>query len=652
MIYKDHKIIADYATSDSSKPYMIEGRASEKNQIKAIKGYKKLVEKTLELDHSLKFDYSKAPHLIILKDNAPLMSVVAPDLAFKTREHYNCMGALFNSAFENKETFELSRKIGLIYDLNTHSCIAGRYVDDLALKQELSKSFRAVGKHDSVQSDFDFLRSGGTIPKEQNANDSVYFHSKEALLEQDIANQKTALAEAIKSTANPTESLLNQHTEISKSHFNSLKRANDNSSLYGISVEWLEQQLIDRDLRVKEALNPSKLLPNLNNIVIADKYNKELMKFKTGGSSIAMNKSVFNNEQAIDFAAELAFKNKIHPVVISLKNIKNETERGMIVEKSIESLSMFYDLNSIIVPKEFQHLLDARKANELGVASFEQANEQPELKEEAKADTAVEEQNIPEVAPAVSNAAESVPAKSEVEASVKEAPKKIVVNGCFLVPSKNEGFLMYGFADKIHSLDKPMIEKIITALCEKENVKLEQVRGCFGVQRPEVFNSAFLSSLSEIKKANNGEDINFKIAYEVLSGMKEQALENSNQVEQKANDVLETDISGFDNDNFIDEPGFVSAEETKAITEEPSTIEETEDYYMDLFDIPSNEEFEDMREARENGPELVEEPENTKESTFNGLDMSDALRDFENANAQIKDKAKEQEQKKNNRLTI
>ncbi|WP_207929607.1 hypothetical protein, partial [Pseudomonas aeruginosa] len=648
MIYKDHKVIADYATSDSSKKYMIEGKASESNQIKAIKGYKKLVEKTLELDPSLKFDYSKAPHLIILKDNAPLVAVVAPSLALKTREHYNCMGALFNSAFENKESYELSRKIGLIYDLNVHSCVAGRYVDDLALKTELSKSFTAVGKHNSVQSDFDFLRSGGTLQKENLKSESVYYHSPEALLEQDISSARSNLAEAIKNTNNPSENMLNEYTELSRNHFNQLKRANDNSSLYGISLEWLEQQLSDRDLRVKEAKNVTKLLPSLNDIVISDKYNKELMKFKTGGSSVSMNKSVFNNDQAIEFAAEVAFKNKIHPVVISIKNVKNESERGMIVEKSIEALSKFYDLNSIVVPSEFQHLLDSRKANELGVASFEQKGEEQEAKAEMKSDSVIEEQNIPEATPSVEKAPNA--AQPEAESSVKEAPKKIVVNGCFLVPSKNEGFLMYGFADKINTLDKEMIEKVLTTLCEKENVKIEQVRGCFGVQRPEVFNSSFLNSLAEIKKTNNGEDLNFKKAYEVLCEMKGAALE-APKVKAES-DVYETDISGFDTDNFIEEPGFVSAEETRAITEEPESIEETENYYMDLLDIPSNEEFEEMREAREQGPDLFAE-ENKEESEYAGLDMSAALKDFDNANYQINEKHKEQqEQKKNNKLVI
>lgn len=623
--------------------------ADEKTQVKAIKKFKPIVDKLLELDSTLKVDYKNAPYLVVLKDGAPLFISIHPDMALQINDKYACRAGLFDNAFADKSTYDLAINIARNFNITESTLRVNRTLDNPEFEAEAVKSLSKIKHNEATDEDFNFLSSGGAIPKSTApvVLPDVNFTGSESELTDELTAERKVLAEAISNTVNPTAEILAQQQLLNKNHLDQLKKMNLNAEEKGITVEWLENALKESELRIKESRAIHKALPFVNDIVVADKYNKELIKFKTGGDKVSLHKSAFNNDKAIAFAAEVAFKNGIMPVHINVSKKLSETEQGMIIEKSIEALSKHYDLNSIIVPKDYQHLLDARKELELNTTSFDQAVEAPEAAPVAKAsaDTQMVETDVN--APATTPAKTVSDAANEPVASATPEKTKNVVNGCFLVPSSKGGYLFYGFSDKANNLDGEVIKGVINKLCELEGIKPEEIKGCWRVDRPEKVNAAFLNSLSEIKKNNGGEDLSFKLAYDVLQELK--ALpENKFEPTKAVNDV-----SGFNNEtpDFVEtEVDVVSAEMTREITNQEQSVEETEALLTDLLeneDVLDSPEYEAMIEARDNHLANIanaeEEIEYEKKGEVRALtdteiDYSNAAKIFDSVKEEVKNK--------------
>jgi hypothetical protein len=623
--------------------------ADEKTQVKAIKKFQPIVDKLLELDSTLKVDYKNAPYLVVLKDDAPIFISIHPDMILQIKDKYTCRAGIFDNAYSSKESYELALNIARKFDFNESSFKMNRTLDNPEFEAEAVKSLSRIKHNQATDEDFNFLSSGGAIPKSTApvVIPDVNFTGENSDLTDELTAERKVLAEAISNTVNPPAEILAQQQLLNKNHLEQLKGMNFNAEKKGLTVEWLENALKESELRIKESRSIRKSLPFVNDIVIADKYNKELMKFKTGGDKVSLHKSAFNNDKAIAFAAEVAFKNGIMPVHINVSNKMSETEQGMIIEKSIEALSKHYDLNSIIVPKDYQHLLDARKELELNTTSFEQALEVEAPKNapvaKASADAPIVETDL--------NSPATTPAKAVSDAPNEQAPSatqektKNVVNGCFLVPSNKGGYLLYGFSDKAKNLDGEVIKGVINKLCELEDIKPEEIKGCWRVARPEKVNAAFLNSLSEIKKNNGGEDLNFKLAYDVLQEIKAESYKNFEVAK------IENDVSGFDNEtpDFVEtEVDVVSPEMTREITNQEQSVEETEALLADLFEnenVFDSPEYEAMIEARDNHLSSIPEADDTlgndikdnaADDTY--IDYASAALDFESVKQDLKNK--------------
>lgn len=673
--------------------------------------FKPLTDKVLDLYPNIEFDYSRFPSIVLSNAGKTLAVLTHTDINQRT-EHlksFGCTAALFTDAFSNFKTLNMVKEILPVFGANfsdmnvredlgdsqkmcvealtalkkgtgdfvhcanlTHTFLTPAVLADNYMKVNNLDAGWLSGERDrNISQEFkDLMASNPAVFRFSNIEEEKLSKSLDDIFSEE--NKKL-----IKNVVpmNPDE--VSQKTKIA----DAVQKANGRSKA---ELEWLdklEKKMAELDLHFnlrKEVSYKDLPLPFVHDMSIRNKYNRELITWRTGGGGINIHDSAIHDDNAGKLAAFVAYEKfgggeVSFNISRSAKKRMSEEELGMLCEKKMNQLiEAGFEPEQIVLPSDWQYLVD-RKITEmknnltLDQATPEQVAESKQVMDDlkkkdvpesaAKATTENVEiadsqsvkqhvkatQNAP-VVPPVLNKPVGVPAASKPVQKVPmvaTAPmhqaqpekKKLVVNGCYLVENKEkDSWLLYGVNGSVKASNTETMKKIIEKLVEHEGIDIKKVKGCWFTPENQP-----LYTLAEIKKHEAGvlegldkteqiealkkmkKKFSFKLAYDAVQEIKADKLKDVDEpTEPIAKKKTESRFENVDLDNVY-KIGIADEVPIRKITD----VEREQAQALGI-DLDSSEAYKELQKAREgSGDATTKDLENKKEA--DAIDNTQAL---------------------------
>lgn len=674
--------------------------------------FKPLTDKVLDLYPNIEFDYSRFPSIVLSNAGKTLAVLTHTDINQKT-EHlksFGCTAALFTDAFSNFKTLNMVKEILPVFGANFSDM---NVREDLGDSQKLCAEALTALKNNT--GDFvhcanithTFLTPGaladnyikvnglepGWIDGERDRNFSQEY--KDLMATNPAAFrfsnvQDEALSKEIDAAYKATKNNLNNgvvpltpeevspKTKLADGIHKSLQQQNDKSL---IEMEWLEKRMTELDLHFnlrKDRTYKDLPLPFVHDMTIHNKYNRELISWRTGSGNVSINDSAIHDDNAGKLAADIAYKkfgdSHVHfNIGRSAKKRYSEEELGMICEKKMNQLiEAGFEPEQIVLPKEWQYLVNL-KINEMkSVVTLDQATpeqvaeskqvmdglkkkdvpesvtkattENVEIADNQSVQQPVKAAQKPPVVPPVVNKPVGVPAASKpaqkvpmvATAPVHQAQpekKKLVVNGCYLVENKEkDSWLLYGVNGSVKASNTETMKKIIEKLVEHEGIDIKKVKGCwFTPENQPLYTLAEIkkfeaSILEGLDKTEQNEALkkmkdkfSFKLAYDAVQEIKADKLKDVDAPsEPVAKKKPESRFENVDIDNVY-KIGIADEVPIRKITD----VEREQAEALGI-DLDNSEAYKELQKARESsGDASTKDLENKKEA--DAIDNTQAL---------------------------
>ncbi|PKA71350.1 hypothetical protein ATI02_4328 [Pseudomonas baetica] len=542
--------------------------------------FKELTDKVKAIDPSLVINYDRFPALTVMKggETIAVLAHSAPSQRHEYLKSFGCTAALYSGAFLNANTFKQTKQILEIFNVNMNQM---KVREDLGNKYELAnqclnnlknQEFDYVNlanlrdmyvAHTTLANNYLKMRGadkgifdGDKVHRlsEEHAmlmqDDPTFFKFTSLNDEKLNANLNTLMDSynERKPATNPDDPA--QVSQLNKIAAGIHKELSEQDKKAEIENERLEQYMRELGFMYNQRKKSVyKKYANINQVSICNRYNREMLNFKTGGSDVNINKAAIHDDNALILGVKIAADKGFMPLVIRVSNsavkLNGEDSCALFVEKTINHAleSGKYNIDEIIVPEAWQYMIDMKKEELLNNASLGQANEQDiqahQSRQEAKAsnptadvaspavdvsggsvdvelndepgsssptpvtshpDAAATTSAVPSPEPVpVTGGSTATPAANQPSApvaaqSAPSIPKRPIVMGCYLVAS-GEHFLLYGVKDNMKVNDDKTMKRVINKLCDLEGITVDKVHGCWytAVPRP-------LLTLAEIKK--------------------------------------------------------------------------------------------------------------------------------------------------------
>ncbi len=540
------------------------------------KEYSKFTKQILKDNPDLSFDYSHYPSLTI-SHNYSAVAVITPNPTLEGRDFTNSYGALLTDAFRHKDTLEALKNVFPSFGIDFDKM---RVREDLGEKQELvNASFNAIQDGSDDFSHYTNVRQGMKPPKKvveaAPVEEDMFSFSNP-----DLQNKVENLNEANEARKNLNEDFnpknvedVSKKTKLHDGIKQALNEQNDNA--YG-EFEWLEKRMKELDLHFNHNTAPAYKnlpLPWIHDVTIHDKYNRELLSWRTGGSSIKIHEAGIFSESAGQLSAEVAYKKFGHDKVCFNVSAgareRYKDNLGQIYEQKLNQLiKAGFEPEQIIFHKDWQYMVNDKIKEMKNLAELDQATPE-QVAEAAKAEQDYKAKNqdvegvkdssekpttpvadgVPtKAAPVVSEpvseqATPNVPTAGDVPANAatatQEAPaaKKTIkiIDNCTLIktsrnvedPSK-ERYNLIGQKGMVESMSGPALMKVAQAFCDDKGIDINQIAGCWKSDVPvhsykefKKHESERLNGMSEEQIKESQEEYNFQAAYDVIKEMKE-----------------------------------------------------------------------------------------------------------------------------------
>lgn len=686
--------------------------------------FKPLTDKVLDLYPNIEFDYSRFPSIVLSNAGKTLAVLTHTDINQKT-EHlksFGCTAALFTDAFSNFKTLNMVKEILPVFGANFSDM---NVREDLGDSQKLCSDALKALKNNS--GDFvhcanithTYLTPGvladnymkvngleaGWINGERDRNLSQEYKDLMATnpaafrfsnvedeklrkeIDKAYAEQKNNI---INSVVPSTPEEVSPKTKIADGINKAMQQQNDQSL---IEIEWLEKRMTELDLHFnlrKDRTYKDLPLPFVHDMTIHNKYNRELISWRTGSGGVSINDSAIHDDNAGKLAADIAYKkfgdSHVHfNIGRSAKKRYSEEELGMICEKKMNQLiEAGFEPEQIILPKEWQYLVDLKIQEMKSVLTLDQATPE-QVAESKQVMDDLKKKDVSESAPKATTESVEIPDSQSVQPPVKAAQKapmvppvvnkpvgvptaskpaqkapmvatapvhqaqtekkKLVVNGCYLVENKEkDSWLLYGVNGSVKASNTETMKKIIEKLVEHEGIDIKKVKGCWFTPENQP-----LYTLAEIKKHEASvlegldkteqiealkkmkEKFSFKLAYDAVQEIKADKLKDVDEpTEPVAKKKTESRFENVDLDNVY-KIGIADEVPIRKITD----VEREQAQALGI-DLDSSEAYQELQKAREgSGDATTKDLENKKEAdsiTYTqALDIIQGMLDKNNA---------------------
>ncbi|AXA24259.1 hypothetical protein [Pseudomonas putida] len=545
---------------------------------KYMKEFSKFTKKILKENPDISFDYSHYPSLTISHNYATVAVVRAADGVNLS----NSFCALVDDAFRNKDTIDALKRVLPSFGVDFDKITARK---DLGEKQQLvNESFAAIKNGTDEFQHFTNVRQARKPAKKVveaapvDAPEDDLF----TLTNPDLVKKENDLKDANEArqtlVTNFDHNNVEDQFKKSKLHDGIKKSLVDQNGRAADEDDWLEKRMKELGLYFNHHKAPAYKnlpLPFIHDVTIHDKYNRELLSWRTGGGTIKIHEAGIFNEAAGQLACDAAYKKFGHDkVFFNVKPAAAERYKdnlGMIYEQKLnqlikagfepEQIHFHKDWQYLVTMKidEMKNLAELDQATPEQVAASKQAENEYRAKQEANQDvegvkpdqakpaapvaadepakpvpagsTPVAEQTIPNEPAAADGPAKAAPAEPAAPAS-----KQVIVNKCILVktgsnedPSK-ERYNLIGVKGEVESMSDKTLEKVLAKVVESAGIDIKQVAGCWVSDKQVHSYSDFMKEVSARHEGMSDEQIkeskeqySFQAAYEVLKGMKEAA---------------------------------------------------------------------------------------------------------------------------------
>lgn len=363
--------------------------------------FKELTEKVSQINPDFTFDYSRHPALTVLKNGETIAVLSHPDPAQRKQYlvNYCCAAALYNNAFNDKETLEDTKKVLELFRVDfkdmrvRDEVIENRqiYTDSLTNlrngkndyvnyanlrdlhidNQKLVENFIKVNGYEKRFLDGDKVNNLSEQHDELLRVDPSYF-SIESIdfdkINQEFEDMKEEYKLAKAESDNAVPSSVSRLNAITQKMRDYLREMNDRAKE---EKDFIDVKLEELDFMYKK--NDSRLFKNYPYIAeykICNKYNTELVRYKAGFDKVNVNSRAALDDKAIHLAIAIAIKKDFKPITFKIHQgmkelYKDDKETlAKVAHKVFDQIiaqKPDIDLDTIIFPKEYDYLIKDRK---------------------------------------------------------------------------------------------------------------------------------------------------------------------------------------------------------------------------------------------------------------------------------------------------
>ena len=538
------------------------------------KEYSKFTKEILKNNPDLSFDYSHYPALTV-SHNYSAVAVITPKLTDAGEKDFsNTYVALLADAFRHTDTLDALKNLMPSIGVDFNKL---RVRDDLGEKQQLvDDSLDAIKDGSTDFNNYTNLRQSMkplAVKVAAEVEDDFSFSNPELAKNQNDLNEANEARKNLNEDFNPNNvEDVSKKTKLHEGIKQALQDQNDNAAG---EFEWLAKRMKELDLHFNHHNAPvyKKLpLPWIHDVTIHDKYNRELISFRTGGDSIKLHEAGIFNDAAGQLAAEVAYKKFGHgKVCFNVSASARERYKdnlGMIYEQKLNQLiKAGFEPEQIVFHKDWQYMVNDKIKEMKNLAEFDQATPE-QVAEAAKAtqDYNAKNQDVEgvkdaPVAPATPAAdgvpvkaapvdsspineqtIPNVPASADVPAKAPvAAPTKQFRNKCCLLktgsgkdgenadPSKDK-YNLIGQKGMVENMTPATLKEVIKVLAGLEGIDVKQITGTWLSDKKVVTYPEFKKAeaarhegMTEEQIKESKEEYSFPAAYEVLKEMKEPA---------------------------------------------------------------------------------------------------------------------------------
>lgn len=538
------------------------------------KEYSKFTKEILKNNPDLSFDYSHYPALTV-SHNYSAVAVITPKLTDAGEKDFsNTYVALLADAFRHTDTLDALKNLMPSIGVDFNKL---RVRNDLGEKQQLvDDSLDAIKDGSTDFKNYTNLRQAMkplAVKVAAEVEDDFSFSNPE------LAKNGNDLNEANEARKNLNEDYNPKNVEDvykkTKLHDGIKQALHDQNGRAADEDDWLERRMKELDLHFNHHKTPAYKnlpLPFIHDVTIHDKYNRELLSWRTGGGTIKIHEAGIFNDAAGQLAAEAAYKKFGHSKVCfnvsASARERYKDNLGMIYEQKLNQLiKAGFEPEQIVFHKDWQYMVNDKIKEMKNLAELDQATpEQVAEAEKATQDynaknqdvegvkdapvapatpavdgvpvkaapvdsSPINEQTIPDVPVSA-----DVPAKAPVAAPVKQFRNKCCLvktisgkNGENADPSKDK-YNLIGQKGMVESMTPATLKEVIKVLAGLEGIDVTQIAGTWLSDEKVVNYSEFKKAeaarhegMTEEQIKESKEEYSFPAAYEVLKEMKEAA---------------------------------------------------------------------------------------------------------------------------------
>ncbi|MBK3506758.1 hypothetical protein [Pseudomonas sp. MF6747] len=537
------------------------------------KEYSKFTKEILKNNPDLSFDYSHYPALTV-SHNYSAVAVITPKLTDAGEKDFsNTYVALLADAFRHTDTLDALKNLMPSIGVDFNKL---RVRDDLGEKQQLvDDSLDAIKDGSTDFKNYTNLRQAMkplAVKVAAEVEDDFSFSNPELAKNDNDLNEANEARKKLNEDYNPQN--VEDVSKKTKLHDGIKQALHDQNGRAADEDDWLERRMKELDLHFNHHKTPAYKnlpLPFIHDVTIHDKYNRELLSWRTGGGSIKIHEAGIFNENAGQLAAEAAYKKFGHgKVCFNVSASARERYKdnlGMIYEQKLNQLiKAGFEPEQIVFHKDWQYMVNDKIKEMKNLAEFDQATpEQVAEAEKATQDYNAKNQDVEGVkdapdAPATQAAdgvpdkaapvdsspvneqtipdvpvSADVPAKAPAE-PVAEVKKKLILNKCTLIKTKNdedpakEKYNLIGQKGLVESMSGPTLHKVFTELTKAAGIDVKQIAGTWLSDEQVLTYGDFKKAetarhegMTEEQIKESKEEYSFPAAYEVLKEMKEAA---------------------------------------------------------------------------------------------------------------------------------
>ncbi|OOV98450.1 hypothetical protein [Pseudomonas sp. MF4836] len=570
----NNQVIASSYAADDNKFVGEKVSLDTATHEKYKKEYSKFTKQILKDNPDLSFDYSHYPALTV-SHNYSAVAVITPKLTDAGEKDFsNTYVALLADAFRHTDTLDALKNLmpSIGVDFNKF-----RVRDDLGEKQQLVEdSLEAIKDGSTDFKNYTNLRQAMkplAVKVAAEVEDDFSFSNPELAKNDNDLNEANEARKNLNEDYNPKN--VEDVSKKTKLHDGIKQALHDQNGRAADEDDWLERRMKELDLHFNHHKTPAYKnlpLPFIHDVTIHDKYNRELLSWRTGGGSIKIHEAGIFNENAGQLAAEAAYKKfghgKVHFNVSASARERYKDNLGMIYEQKLNQLiKAGFEPEQIVFHKDWQYMVNDKIKEMKNLAEFDQATpEQVAEAEKATQDynaknqdvegvkdapdapatpapdgvptkaapvdsSPVNEQTIPDVPVSA-----DVPAKAPVAAPVKQFRNKCCLvktisgkDGENADPSKDK-YNLIGQKGMVESMTPATLKEVIKVLAGLEGIDIKQIAGTWLSDEKVVSYSEFKKAetarhegMTEEQIKESKEEYSFPAAYEVLKEMKEAA---------------------------------------------------------------------------------------------------------------------------------